>query len=87
MSKDSIRNRKKFFSRSEAKIKDLKTMRLNRFDQKTWIYEAWKEKWNEKLEKEDDSPFYKLFCYDYIYRGIEHYPSNGNNSFNDKCNF
>ncbi len=26
-------------------------------------------------------------CYDYIYRGIEHYPSNGNNSFNDKCNF
>lgn len=67
MSKDSIRNRKKFFSRSEAKIKDLKTMRLNRFDQKTWIYEAWKEKWNEKLEKEDDSLFYKLFCYDYIY--------------------
>lgn len=67
MSKDSIRNRKKFFSRPEAKIKDLKTMRLNRFDQKTWLYEAWKEKWNEELEKEDDSPFYKLFCYDYIY--------------------
>lgn len=44
MSKDSIRNRKKFFSRSEAKIKDLKTMRLDRLDQKNWLYEAWKGK-------------------------------------------
>ena len=51
MSKDSIKNRKKFFIRPKAKIKDLKTMRLNRLDQKTWLYEAWKEKWNEELEK------------------------------------
>lgn len=51
MSKDSIKNRKKFFIRQEAKIEDLKTMRLDRFDQKTCLYEMWKEKWNEELEE------------------------------------
>ena len=67
MSKDSIKNRKKFLILPETKIEDLKTMRLDRLDQKTWLYEAWKEKWNEELEQENDRLFYKLFCYDYIY--------------------
>lgn len=49
MSKDSIKNRKKFFIRSEAKIEALKTMQLDRPDQKTWLYEMWKEKWNKEL--------------------------------------
>lgn len=52
MSKDSIKNRKKFLILPETKIEDLKTMRLDRLDQKTWLYEAWKEKWNEELEQE-----------------------------------
>lgn len=43
MSKDSIKNRKKFLILPETKIEDLKTMRLDRLDQKTWLYEAWKE--------------------------------------------
>lgn len=51
MNKDSIKNRKKFLILPETKIKDLKTMRLDRLDQKTCLYEAWKEKWNEELEK------------------------------------
>lgn len=51
MSKDSIKNRKKLLILPETKIKDLKTMRLDRLDQKTWLYEAWKEKWNEESEK------------------------------------
>lgn len=67
MSKDSIKNRKKFLILPETKIEDLKTMRLDRLDQRTWLYEAWKEKWNEELEQENDRLFYKLFCYDYIY--------------------
>lgn len=51
MSKDSIKNRKKFLILPETKNEDLKTMRLDRLDQKIWIYEAWKEKWNEELEE------------------------------------
>ena len=34
MSKDSIKNRKKFLILPETKIEDLKTMRLDRLDQK-----------------------------------------------------
>lgn len=93
MSKDSIRNRKRFFidwdetkSKSkdddqeekrnikkftlrirESTVEDLKEMRLDRIDRKTWLYDKWKEKWNEGVEGDDDSPFYKLFCFDYMY--------------------
>ena len=68
MSKDSIRNRKRLFIRTEkTKVEDLKMPELEWYDQKTWIFKAWKEKWNAEYGGEETSPFYRLFCYDYIY--------------------
>lgn len=74
MSKDLIRNRKRIFlKKRETRLEDLKPLEQKWYDQKSWIFAEWKDKWNAEVnsdgdeEKEDDSPFYRLFCYDYIY--------------------
>lgn len=74
MNKDLIRNRKRIFlKKRETRLEDLKPLEQKWYDQKSWIFAEWKEKWNTEVnsngdeDKEDDSPFYRLFCYDYIY--------------------
>lgn len=74
MNKDLIRNRKRIFlKKRETRLEDLKPLKQKWYDQKSWIFAEWKEKWNAEVnsdgdeKKEDDSPFYRLFCYDYVY--------------------
>lgn len=70
MSRDSIKNKKKFWLfGKKIQLEDLKMPELEYYDQKIWIYNEWKEQWKKDSESErkDRSLFYRLFCYDYIY--------------------